>query len=97
MRAQTIGRAAREAGVNVETVRFYERRGLVERPLKGDGYRTYSPELVARIRFIKEAQQIGFSLSEIRELMALRADPSAAPHRPFPLPFRRSGLTSSRQ
>jgi Hg(II)-responsive transcriptional regulator len=77
MQALTIGRAAREAGVSIETVRFYERRDLIERPPKGDGYRIYSAESVARIRFIKEAQQIGFSLSEIRELLALRADPSA--------------------
>lgn len=77
MQALTIGRTAREAGVNIETVRFYERRGLIEQPPKGDGYRVYSPEQVARIRFIKEAQQIGFSLSEIGELLTLRADPSA--------------------
>jgi len=76
MPALTIGRAARAAGVKIETVRFYERRGLVAQPPKGDGYRVYSPELVARIRFIKEAQRIGFSLSEIRELLMLRADPS---------------------
>jgi len=73
----TIGKAAREAGVNIETVRFYERRGLIERPPKGEGYRAYAPEQVARIRFIKEAQQIGFSLSEIGDLLALRADPAA--------------------
>src|SRR5713101_6543606 len=77
MRALTIGRAAHEAGVNIETVRFYERRGLIERPPKGDGYRIYSPDQVARIRFIKEAQQIGFSLTEIGELLTLRADPAA--------------------
>ena len=75
--ALTIGRAAREAGVNIETVRFYERRGLIEQPPKGDGYRVYSADQVARIRFIKEAQQIGFMLSEIGELLTLRADPSA--------------------
>jgi len=77
MQAMTIGKAARKAGVNIETVRFYERRGLVERPPKGNGYRIYSPEEVARIRFVKEAQQIGFSLSEIGDLLALRADPAA--------------------
>ncbi len=65
MQTMTIGKAAREAGVNIETIRFYERRGLIERPPKGNGYRVYSPGEVARIRFIKEAQQIGFSLSEI--------------------------------
>ena len=77
MPALTIARAAREAGVNIETIRFYERRGLIERPLKGEGYRVYSPEHVARIRFVKEAQQIGFSLAEIKELLALRADPNS--------------------
>jgi len=77
MPALTIARAAREAGVNIETIRFYERRGLIERPLKGEGYRVYSRDHVARIRFIKEAQQIGFSLAEINELLALRADPNA--------------------
>ena len=77
MLTMTIGKAAREAGVNIETVRFYERRSLIERPPKGKGYRVYSPEQVARIRFIKEAQQIGFSLSEIGDLLALRADPAA--------------------
>jgi len=79
MRAQTIGEAARQAGVGVETIRFYERRGLIERPLKpqGSGFRTYPAEQVRRIKFIRQAQQIGFSLKEIRELLALRADPKA--------------------
>jgi Hg(II)-responsive transcriptional regulator len=77
MPALTIARAAREAGVNIETVRFYERRGLIERPPKGEGYRVYSSDQVARIRFIKEAQQIGFSLAEIKELLTLRGDPNA--------------------
>ena len=77
MPALTIARAAREAGVNIETIRFYERRGLIERPPKGEGYRVYSPDHVARIRFVKEAQQIGFSLAEIKELLALRADPNS--------------------
>ena len=77
MQILTIGKAAQEAGVNIETVRFYERRGLIERPPNGKGYRVYSPDQVARIRFIKEAQQIGFSLSEIADLLALRADPAA--------------------
>ncbi len=79
MRALTIGTAAREVGVGVETIRFYERQKLINRPLKpeGTGVRRYSAETVARIRFIKEAQHLGFSLREIRELLALRADPSA--------------------
>lgn len=75
----TIGKAAGEAGVNVETIRFYERQGLVAQPPKPDGagVRRYSADTVARIRFIKEAQQIGFSLREIGELLVLRADPNA--------------------
>lgn len=79
MRDLTIGEAARRAGVGVETIRFYERRGLIDRPHKpqGAGFRIYLPEQVKRIRFIREAQQIGFSLREIAELLSLEADPSA--------------------
>lgn len=77
MRDLTIGRAAQDAGVGVETIRFYERQGLIEQPPKGEGYRTYSPELVARIRFIRQAQGLGFSLRETQELLALRANPNA--------------------
>jgi MerR family transcriptional regulator, copper efflux regulator len=75
----TIARAARQAGVGVETIRFYERRGLIEQPLKpqGSGFRVYSLEQVKRIKFIRQAQQIGFSLREIQELLSLRADPAA--------------------
>jgi MerR family copper efflux transcriptional regulator len=75
----TIGRAAREAGVGVETIRFYERQHLVRQPLKPDGasMRLYPADTVERIRFIKEAQELGFSLREIHELLALRADPAA--------------------
>lgn len=79
MTALTISKAAREAGVGVETIRFYERQGLIQQPPKpaGSGVRRYAPEAVAHIRFIKEAQQIGFSLREVQELLALRADPLA--------------------
>ncbi len=57
MTTLTIGRAARAAGVNVETVRFYERRGLIPQPRKPqDGYRLYGLDTVERIRFIREAQ-----------------------------------------
>lgn len=79
MEALTIGKAAHAAGVGVETIRFYERRGLIEQPPKpsGDGFRVYPPEVVARIRFIRQAQQLGFSLREIQELLSLRADPAA--------------------
>lgn len=75
----TISRAAKAAGVNVETIRFYERRGLIEQPLKpaGGGPREYDGETVSRIRFVRQAQEIGFSLREIGELLSLRADPNA--------------------
>ncbi len=78
MKALTIGKAAHQAGVGVETIRFYERQGLVAKPRRpdGSGVRVYPTETVERIRFIREAQHIGFSLREIRELLALRADPS---------------------
>ncbi len=79
MKTMTIGPAARQAGVGVETIRFYERRGLIEQPAKpvGSGFRVYPEETVQRIRFIREAQEIGFSLRQIDELLSLRADPAA--------------------
>ena len=68
----TIGRVARLAGVHIETIRYYQRRGLIEEPPKPDqGYRHYPPETVQRIRFIKRAQQLGFTLAEIGELLEL--------------------------
>ncbi len=72
----TIGELAKHAGVNVQTVRYYERRGLLpEPPRSGSGYRQYKPEAVARIQFIKRAQLLGFSLVEITELLSLRVSP----------------------
>lgn len=71
----SIGQVARRAGVGVETVRFYERKGLLEEPARrASGYRQYSEEAVKHIRFIKRAQQLGFSLKEIAELLTLRVD-----------------------
>ena len=79
MNDMTIGKAAQQAGVGVETVRFYERKGLIERPAKpsAGGFRVYPPETVERIRFIRQAQDLGFSLREVCELLDLRADPQA--------------------
>ena len=73
----TIGGAAREAGVGVETIRFYERKGLIERPPKPafGGYRLYDHAVARRVRFIRRAQELGFSLKEIAELLSLKADP----------------------
>lgn len=74
----TIGRIAAAAGVGVETVRFYERKGLLARPRRpANGFRSYPHGVIARIAFIREAQQLGFSLAEIAELLDLQADPGA--------------------
>jgi DNA-binding transcriptional MerR regulator len=79
MNILTIGLAARAAGVGVETIRFYERRGLIARPPKpsGAGIRRYAPETVQRVRFIRQAQHLGFVLREIQELLSLQANPAA--------------------
>ncbi len=76
--SMTIARAASAAGVGIETIRFYERRGLIAQPRRpASGFREYDPDAVARIRFIRQAQELGFSLREIEELLGLRADPNA--------------------
>ncbi len=70
------GELAREAGVNVETIRFYERKGLLpEPPRRSSGYREYPREAVRRIRFIQRAKELGFTLREIKGLLELRVDP----------------------
>jgi len=69
----TIGQVACRAGVGVETVRYYERRGMVPRPLKPvAGYRNYPSSTVDRILFIRRAKELGFALREIKELLSLR-------------------------
>lgn len=71
-----IGELARRAGVNVQTVRYYERRRLLRDPRRrADGYREYTQATLDRLRFIKRAQELGFSLAEIEELLTLRLDP----------------------
>ncbi len=71
-RKLTIGRLAEQAGVNIETVRYYQRIGLINEPPKPlQGYRIYPADAVSRIRFIKRAQDLGFTLREITELLAL--------------------------
>ncbi len=77
MSTLTIGQVAKQTGVGVETLRYYEREGLVEEPPRRDsGYRQYPEDVVKRVHFIKRAQQLGFSLKEIAELFALRVDPT---------------------
>lgn len=69
----TIASVARDAGVGVETVRYYERRGLIQQPVKHMGaYRRYGTEHVQRIRFVKRAQELGFTLEEIETLLGLQ-------------------------
>ncbi|GAB4364654.1 MAG: Hg(II)-responsive transcriptional regulator MerR [Deltaproteobacteria bacterium] len=75
MAGYTIGQVARISGVGVETVRFYEREGLIRRPPRPDnGYRRYPEEAVSRIRFVQRSKALGFSLREIRDLLSMRAD-----------------------
>ncbi len=69
--AMTIGRLARAAGVGVETIRYYQQRALLPVPSTVGAFRHYPVELTARIRFIKRAQELGFSLDEISELLRL--------------------------
>ena len=74
-----IGELAKQSGVGVETVRFYEQKGLVAQPPRpvAGGYREYPHDAVQRIRFVRSAQLLGFSLDEIAELLDLEAGPSA--------------------
>ncbi len=73
MTDMTIGQLAREGRVGVETIRFYQRRGLLETPRRAGEIRRYGPETLRRLRFIRSAQAAGFTLEEIGELLALDA------------------------
>jgi len=71
----TIGRVARAAGVGIDTIRYYEREGLLPEPERRlSGYRDYTPDAIAQLRFIRRAKELGFTLEEIRELLTLSAD-----------------------
>lgn len=77
MNSMSIGKVANRVAVGVETLRFYEREGLLEKPPRlNSGYRAY-PAAVNRVLFIKRAKELGFSLKEIKELLALRLAPGA--------------------
>lgn len=71
----TIGKLAEMAGVGVETVRFYQRKELLREPKATSGFRTYSEEDAQRIAFIKRAQDLGFTLNEVKELLELNTKP----------------------
>ena len=76
MKDFTVGQLAKKASINIETVRYYERIGMMPKPTrKESGYRLYSEEDIARLKFILHAKELGFSLKEIRELLELRVDP----------------------
>jgi MerR family copper efflux transcriptional regulator len=76
MNRLTIGWAAREAGIGVETVRFYERQGLLAEPRRTkSGYRDYSPDVINRLLFIRRAKELGFTLNEIKKLLSLHSCP----------------------
>jgi MerR family copper efflux transcriptional regulator len=78
MKTLKIGQLARRAGIGVETVRFYEREGLLAQPARREsGYREYPEGVVARLQFIRRAKELGFTLREIKELLALSGDPDA--------------------
>ncbi len=78
MEELSTSQLARVGGVNLETIRYYERRGLLAKPARTpSGYRIFPSDAARRLRFIKRAQELGFSLNEIRELLALRMRPGA--------------------
>lgn len=78
MNALTIGELGEQAQVNIETLRYYERRGLLPAPPRSEAnYRLYPPESVRIVRFIKRAQELGFTLKEIEELLSLKSTPAA--------------------
>ncbi len=78
METLTRGQVARQTGVSIETVRYYEQRGLIPEPSRSaSGYRQYTDDYVGRIRFVKRAQELGFTLKEISELLTLRLDPDS--------------------
>lgn len=78
VRSLTIGKLAAAGGVGVETIRFYQRRGLLEQPTRESGIRRYGSDDLRRLRFIRQAQGAGFTLEEIKELLDLDASDDRA-------------------
>lgn len=77
MKSLTIGQVAKQADVGVETVRFYERKGLLEEPdRRPSGYRQYDEGVIRRLEFIQRAKELGFTLKEVKELLSLKFDSS---------------------
>ncbi len=79
MKPLTIGQVSSRSGVSIETVRFYEREGLLTKPERTlSGYRQFDEEVIARLQFIQRAKELGFTLNEIKELLSLRVDPDTS-------------------
>ena len=79
MKQYSIGRLAKESGVSLQAIRYYERQGLLPPMARTEaGYRIFQSDTARRIRFIKRAQELGFSLTEIKDLLSLRADRNTA-------------------
>lgn len=75
----SIGQVAKETGVTVETVRFYEKQGLIDEPSRSEsGYRQYPQGTTKRVHFIQHAKEVGFTLKEVAELLALRREPGTS-------------------
>lgn len=75
----SIGKLAQQAQVNIDTIRFYERRGLLPEPARrASGYRVYNADTVDRLRFIVHGKELGFSLAEISDLLTLKVDPETS-------------------
>src|SRR5260370_10821848 len=80
MMAMHIGELARSAGVNIQTIRFYERQALLPKPARNaSGYRSYDRSDLERVTFLKRNQEIGFTLTEIKQLIGLHGSMSAKP------------------
>lgn len=76
--SMTIGQVAKQADIGIETIRFYERKGLLAKPSRREsGYRQYDEQVISQLLFIRRAQGLGFSLKEIEELLALRFNPKS--------------------
>ncbi len=77
MKLFTIGQVAKQAGVGVETIRYYEREGLLEQAKrKASGYRQFDEQVIDRLRFIRRAKELGFTLKEIKELILMQVNPT---------------------
>jgi MerR family mercuric resistance operon transcriptional regulator len=78
MHGLRVGEVARQADVNLQTIHFYERKGLLPKPPRtAANYRVYSDDAVQRVRFVKRAQELGFALKDIKELLSLRVRPGS--------------------